>query len=358
MKRTAFTFVLILVLGMACAPTIITVTPSTTVIDDNIVTAEAYIGQWDLVIAGSGVGWLEVTQETAYGRNQQPQQYLDGSLLWLSGSVLPVSSVYVDEGILYVILTRNVDRRNAEGEVIRTQTFAETIMARLEGDRLIGTRTGVNYMGSGISRTEISGTRTPPLPSQPDLSLVRYGESIQLIENNGLDGWTLTDPEAANGWRVENGVLINDPVQVEGERIGYGNLRTEQEFEDFNLRLEVNVPERGNSGIYLRGIYEVQVTDSYGQELDPHNMGALYSRITPSVSAEKPADEWQTMDITLWDRHLTVMLNGVTIIDNQPVKGCTGGALWSDQTRPGPIYLQGDHTAIRYRNIVIRPIIN
>jgi hypothetical protein len=85
-------------------------------------------------------------------------------------------------------------------------------------------------------------------------------------------------------------------------------------------------------------------------------MGAVYSRITPSVSAEKPAGEWQTLDITLVDRHVTVILNGAKIIDNQPVLGPTGGALWSDVTRPGPIYLQGDHAAVRYRNVVLRPV--
>jgi hypothetical protein len=113
----------------------------------------------------------------------------------------------------------------------------------------------------------------------------------------------------------------------------------------------------GNSGVYLRGIYEVQVADTYGKPLDPHNMGGIYSRIKPTASAEKPAGEWQTMDITLVDRHVTVVLNGTKTIDNQPVLGCTGGALWSDVTRPGPIYLQGDHTGIEYRNIVLKPVL-
>jgi hypothetical protein len=108
--------------------------------------------------------------------------------------------------------------------------------------------------------------------------------------------------------------------------------------------------------VYLRGIYEVQVMDSHGRGLDSHHMGAIYSRITPTVSAEKPAGQWQTMDITLCDRHVTVVLNGTPIIDNQPLLGCTGGALWSDEFRPGPIYLQGDHTAVSYRNIVLTPI--
>jgi hypothetical protein len=119
----------------------------------------------------------------------------------------------------------------------------------------------------------------------------------------------------------------------------------------------VNIPRRNNSGVYLRGIYEVQVSDTYGRGLDSHNMGGIYSRITPIVSAEKPAGQWQTMDITLLDRHVTVKLNGKTIIDNEPLLGCTGGALWSDQFKPGPIYLQGDHTAVSYKNIVLTPII-
>ena len=85
-------------------------------------------------------------------------------------------------------------------------------------------------------------------------------------------------------------------------------------------------------------------------------MGALYSRITPKVAAEKPAGEWQQLDITLSQRHLTVILNGRTIIDNQPVKGVTGGALSSDDFSQGPVYLQGDHGKVRYRNIVLTPI--
>ncbi|MCP4450174.1 MAG: DUF1080 domain-containing protein, partial [Planctomycetes bacterium] len=155
-----------------------------------------------------------------------------------------------------------------------------------------------------------------------------------------------------------DGVLVNNPVQVKGERHkNYGNLQTVQTFEDFNLKLEVNVPKGSNSGVYLRGIYEIQVADTYGRSLDSHNMGGLYSRITPSESAEKPAGQWQTMDMTLCDRHLTVILNGKTIIDNQPMDGCTGGAMTADQFEAGPIYLQGDHGKVSYRNVVLTPIV-
>src|SRR5439155_20852785 len=110
-------------------------------------------------------------------------------------------------------------------------------------------------------------------------------------------------------------------------------------------------------GVDLRGIYEVQVEDTFGRGLNSHNMGAVYSRITPTVAAEKPPGEWQTMDITSVDRHVTVVLNAKRIIDNQPLLGCTGGALWSDVTKPGPIYLQGDHTGITYRTLVLKPVV-
>jgi hypothetical protein len=196
------------------------------------------------------------------------------------------------------------------------------------------------------------------MPPAPDLTMVSYGDPIQLFNGENLSGWRLTDPNAVNGWSAKGGLLVNDAKQEEGKpHKNYGNLRTDREFEDFNLKLEVKLDKGGNSGVYVRGIYEIQVADTYGKPLDSHNMGAVYSRIKPTKSAENPAGEWESLDITFVRRHVTVILNGATIIDNQPVEGCTGGALWSDVTRPGPIYLQGDHTASEYRNIVLKPVL-
>jgi hypothetical protein len=195
------------------------------------------------------------------------------------------------------------------------------------------------------------------MPDTPDLSKLKFDKPINLFNGKDLSGWKLINPKKANGFKVVDGTLRNDPVQPEnGEHISYGNIRTLQDFSDFNLKLEVLVPEGNNSGVYLRGLYEIQVVDSYGKELDSHNMGALYSRVTPSEAAEKPAGEWQTFDITLVDRHVTVILNGKKIIDNQPAWGPTGGAITSDVLSPGPIYLQGDHGNVAYRNIVLTPI--
>ena len=160
-----------------------------------------------------------------------------------------------------------------------------------------------------------------------------------------------------SGWKVEDGTMVNNAPQEPGHHKSYANIRTTREFNDFNLTLEFRVPKDGNSGVYLRGIYEIQVADWYGKKPDSHGVGGLYSRITPTSNPSKPAGEWQKFDITLVDRHVTVILNGVKIIDNKPVLGCTGGALWSNEFRPGPLYLQGDHTSVDYRNIVIRPVV-
>ncbi len=311
--------------------------------------ADAFVGNWALTIPNDAAGWLGVTRENGY---------LDATLLWGGGSVLPVSNIYIDGDTLHVIRISNLDHKNDNGNVLRTHQTVETITATVKGDRLMLVTSKPLPNGLGVSHDKFTGKRIPPVPAAPDLSKVKFGKPISLFNGKDLTGWRLTNPSNISGWSVENGILINRPVQEEGKpHKAYGNLRTDREFEDFNLTTEVRLVKGGNSGIYLKGIYEVQVTDSFGKPLNPHNMGAVYSRICPSASAEKPPGEWQTLDITLVDRHITVILNGTKIIDNQPVPGCTGGALWADEFRPGPIYIQGDHTGIDYRNMIIRPVV-
>lgn len=312
---------------------------------------ESFLGRWSLTLPNNVPGWIEIRQESGY---------LDGDILWGWGSVVPLENVYLDKDKL--VLTRInslVRKRDDEGNPVRTQMIVSNMVLSVDNDQLTGMIYTPEPDGSGIREASFSGRRNPPLPPAPNLKKVKYGETIALFNGLDLKGWRMVDPRSTNGFYVKDGDLINDPVQEEGKpRVHYGNLRTDQEFEDFKLTLDVNVPENGNSGIYLRGVYEVQVFDSYGKPLDPHNMGGLYSRITPSVNAEKPAGEWQTMEIILCDRHLTVVLNGIAIIDNQPVKGITGGALTSDESLPGPVYLQGDHDKVMYRNIYLTPIIH
>lgn len=301
-----------------------------------------FTGRWALTIPGGGAGWLGIEEKGGT---------LEGSVLWGGGSVVPVQGVKVEGDTL--VVTRISKPKNAKTG--KEDIVTETIKAKVEGDTLKATTSKVREGGKPSPEAEFTGKRIPALPAKPDLTKVKFGEPVALFNGKDLSGWRLIKPDSDNGWSVADGVLQNR-VKKEKDK-HFGNLRTDAEFEDFNLKLEVRTQENSNSGIYLRGIYEVQVAETYGKPLDSHNMGALYSRITPSVAAEKPIGEWQTMDITLVDRHLTVILNGKTIIDNAPVLGCTGGAMTSDEFKPGPIFLQGDHTNVDYRNLVLRPVV-
>jgi len=309
--------------------------------------AKSFVADWALTLPNGGPGWLGVEQKDGK---------LQGGLLWGGGSVLPVDSVVIKGDQL--IVERSRDGKRKEGGKMVTFKITQRLTGKLDGDTLRLTTVDINDKGKESGKGELTGKRIPPLPPAPDLSKVKFGPPIAMLNGRDLTGWQVTSTDLPSGWSVENGILVNRAPQEEGKpHKRYANLRSNQEFEDFNLTLETCVPPNGNSGIYLRGIYEIQVADSFGKPLDPHNMGGVYSRICPTVSAEKPAGEWQTYDITLVDRHITVILNGKKIIDNQPVRGCTGGALSSDEFRPGPLYLQGDHTSVEYRNILLRPVV-
>ena len=308
-----------------------------------------FLGEWELTIPGGAAGWLGVEEKNGK---------LEASIMWGSGSVLPLASAKVDGDHLLLTRDYEIERTDASGKKTKVN-LTENITGSIKGDQiqLVSVKPDENSPGRD-KEAHFSGRRQPPMPPAPDLSRVKFGKPIKLFNEKDLTGWRLTNPAAVNGWSVKDKLLVNNPKQEEGKpHKNYGNLRTDREFEDFNLKVEVRVETNQNSGVYLRGIYEVQVEDSFGGAPDPHHMGAVYSRIKPTVAAEKPPGEWQTMDITFVDRHVTVVLNGKRIIDNQPVMGCTGGALWSDVSKPGPIYLQGDHTGITYRSLVLKPVV-
>lgn len=313
--------------------------------------AEPFLGMWALTLDydNNKAGWLELTQE---------QGFLDAHLLWRWGSVEAVEYALIAGDALLLVRGRDINRKKADGTTRQLHPVYWFEISKTGNDQIEGMAFFPNSNGLGVETVSFAGKRIPPEGEAPKLKKSMFGEPVELFNGRDLDNWELADEGVVSGWKAVDGTLVNNPEQKEGEEhIAYGNLRTKGTFEDFNLTLEVNVPKGSNSGIYLRGIYEIQVMDSYGRDLDPHNMGALYSRITPSEAAEKPAGEWQKLDITLFQRHVSVKLNGKTIIDNQPVKGVTGGALTSDQFSPGPILLQGDHGKVSYRNMVLTPIL-
>ena len=192
----------------------------------------------------------------------------------------------------------------------------------------------------------------------------KFGEPVDLLAD-GLDGWQSMNPGAKFGWSisVEDGVKVLSNklgLKPDGSWAGGGaNLMTKRsDFFDFSLEYDVRVPKGSNSGVYLRGRYECQVVDSFGKAPGYLNMAAIYGRLVPSKAVEKAPGEWQHVSVTLYKRHATVVLNGETIIDDQPVLGVTGGAIDANEFVPGPIYLQGDHSDADYKNMVLRPAVN
>jgi hypothetical protein len=168
---------------------------------------------------------------------------------------------------------------------------------------------------------------------------------VPLEYGRNLSGWTPRSAQHPGCWRVQGSVLAATPPCVD--------LVSNATFGDFRLHAEFRIPPGSNSGIYLRGRYEVQIQDDAGRALDSLRMGGIYGFIAPSVDAARAAGEWQTLDVELFGRYVTVVLNGTTIVDGQEIPGITGGALDSNEREPGPIMLQGDHGPIEFRNLTI-----
>lgn len=211
-----------------------------------------------------------------------------------------------------------------------------TVEGQWNGDQISGTM----VMPDG-KKYSFTGNRAPSLEQS---GTVTWGAPIKLLGGKGTEGWHASG--AKNQWLVENGVL-KSPASG-------SNLITDQKFTDFKLHIEFKYPPHSNSGVYLRGRYEVQVEDGL-QEPSNVGIGGIYGYIIPNQRFTKGPNEWQTYDITIIGRRVTVVANGKTIICDQVIPGITGGALDSKEGEPGPIMLQGDHGPIEYRNIVITP---
>jgi hypothetical protein len=247
-------------------------------------------------------------------------------------------------------------RRKKNGKKISVGT---AIAVGLTAGKLDGVILRTPRDGGDKETVRFTGKRIPPMPkSPPDISKVRFGHPISLFNGTDLTGWRAHEKTKKFGWSAKDGMLVNETPKTDFSATGdHANLRTVAEFEDFWLHAEFLIGAQRNSGIYLRGIYEAQVVDRDSRMQGLQGVGAIFSRIAPSVNAGKPGGEWQTYDITLVNRHVTIVLNGVKVIDNQPVIGPTGGAIYTDPSAPGPIYLQGDHTAVKFKNIYLAPVV-
>ena len=288
----------------------------------NILISQDIVGKWDLdVEMDKGIlpSWLEVKKSGT--------KALVGYFVAHNGSARPISEVFFHNGIIDFSIPPQFDGLND----LHFQGILK--QGKLSGV-ILDSQGGVN---------KFSGVRAPKLIRSMD---VNWGKSISLFNGYNLDGWKSSDPEKKNQWTVKKGVLLNPESGV--------NLITDKKFEDFKLSIEFRYPNGSNSGVYLRGRYEVQVEDNYGLEPESTLFGGIYGFLKPNQMAAKPAGEWQRYEITLIGRRVSVVANDKKIINDQIIPGITGGALDSKEALPGPIMLQGDHGIIEYRNIKIQ----
>ncbi len=280
------------------------------------------IGRWDLTVQGTNgpyPSWVEVTLS---GNRTLVGRFVAGG-----GSARPIARVDYANGTMRFAIPPQWDRDTAN----------LVFEATLEGDLLNGTVTT-----SSGEKQRFTGKRAPLLRRTGPVS---WGAPITLFNGKSLAGWK--PGNGTNQWKAIDGVLQNTN--------GGANLITTETFTDFKLHIEFRYPKGGNSGVYLRGRYEVQVEDNGDVEPQSVHLGGIYGFLVPNENASKGPDAWQSFDITLIGRRVTVVLNGRTIIADQTIPGITGGAFDSDEGMPGPIFLQGDHGPVAYRNIVITP---
>jgi hypothetical protein len=294
--------------------------------DRDALKGQPLLGRWDLTVNDSGnhyPSWLEI--------RMSGYRTLVGSYVGQFGSVRPISRIDFDtnSGTFHFVVPPQWERR----------TNDIVVEGKLDGEKLTGTVP--NDAGKAVPW---EGHHAPSLVRE---HAPKWGKAVELFNGRDLTGWKARHADGKHGWRVENGSLIN---------ANPGNdLLTEQKFNDFKLHAEFRYPKGSNSGIYLRGRYETQIEDDYGMEPESHLIGGIYGFLTPRVNAAKQPGEWQTMDITLVGRIVTIVLNGEPIIERQAIPGITGGALDSEEEKPGPLLIQGDHGKVEFKRLTLTP---
>jgi hypothetical protein len=279
------------------------------------------LGRWDITVHQPDrevPSWLEITRS---GSRRLVGRFVGGG-----GSARPISMVNYTDGKMSFSIPPQWEQEDKE----------LSVEGRIQGDSLTGTMIEPN----GKQYTWV-GRRAPSLRWETEPV---WGQPVKLFTGTDLSGWHTPGP---NQWVAESGILRSPHSG--------SNIITDGRFTDFKLHIEFRYPKGSNSGVYLRGRYEVQIEDAEGTEPPNDVISAVYGFLPPIVQAAKGPGEWQSYDITLVGRLVTVVFNGQTVISKSEIPGITGGALDSREGEPGPIYLQGDHGPIEYRNIVITP---
>jgi hypothetical protein len=283
-----------------------------------------YVGRWNITPTGNntGVYWLEVKEDGGQ---------LSGMFLNRGGSPVKLPLIKIENGEL-VWQTAAPARGGAAPE----------FRAKVQGDKLTGT------IKTAARTIDFVGARPPKWAPADANAPHKLGTPVELFNGTSMDTWEVQDKSKPMGWSVVDGAMTNTPPA--------NNLVSKQKFQDYKIHAEYKVEKSSNSGIYMRGRYELQVLDDYGKPPEEHSHMSVYAWHAPLVNASKPVGEWQTMDATVVGNKVTVVLNGKKVQDNSTLEAVTGGALDANETEPGPIMIQGDHEKITYRKVTVTPI--
>jgi hypothetical protein len=294
----------------------------------------AFNGRWNITVPGeqrARAWWLEVSGAGT--------PTLKGKFVGAPGGQMDViEDLSIANGELRFTFLRRWRGRDPNQPPTPGVYTARLVAGELQGLFTLAGQTPVKWFGK----------RAPVLPDRDDGSW-RPGRPIELFNGKDLGGWAPIVPGRELGWSVKDGILTTPG--------GANNLASTQKFWNFLLHVEFRIHKGSNSGLGLRGRYEVQIMEDYGRPLSTHSNGSLYSRIIPSVNATKPPGEWQSYDIRLVGRQVTVVLNGVTIIDRGEIEGLTAVATDPNEAEPGPLTLQGDHGLVEFRSIRLTPLV-
>jgi hypothetical protein len=230
--------------------------------------------------------------------------------------------------------------------IIQPGNQANVYRARLDGGKLLGTMQREGQQGDPIKWT---GVRAPVIADKDDGSW-KDGKPVELVNGKDMAGWHALNPNVEMKWTYVDGILRNAPPTTD--------IVSDQKFWNFKAHIDYRIVEHSNSGIGLRGRYEIQILEDYGKPPNTHGAAALYSRIAPSVNASKPAGEWQSYDIRLVGRTLTVVHNGTKVLDKVEVEGLTAIANNADEAEPGPFIVQGDHSYVELKKFTVTPLVH
>lgn len=294
---------------------------------------QQFNGRWDINVNSlqfPRAWWLEVS---GAGTTTLKAKFVGAPI----GQLDEIPTISISDGELRFAL---------DGHFRREKTPEKGLYwARLEDGKLRGT---FEIEGDPSSYLEWTGIRAPSLPDKDD-GTWKKGDPVVLFDGHDLSGWQPAAPGVPPGWTAKDGVLRST--------LNAGNLVSEKKFWNFSMDVEYRIQPHSNSGIALRGRYELQLVDDPDRPPSNKGSGAILGRIAPAINASYGAGEWQSLSVRLIGRQVTVIFNGIRIMDRQNIDGPTAIALDANESEPGPVLLQGDHGQVEFRKVIVFPLI-